>query len=167
MGERNRLFSLMYLCGAANPFSDSGSNERYLIPRLDSQIAPFYMYYERAPNNDRLDSVSPKERIFDKTTAEQYNMKDDEFEWDDTKATANYDKHGVSFEMARMVFKDAFSIDQLDDRFGYDEDRYRIIGIVENHLLVVSYTMRDEVTRIINARRAEPHERRQYYEENS
>jgi uncharacterized protein len=39
-------------------------------------------------------------------------MGDDAFEWDDAKAAANYAKHGVTFDAARDVFKDAFAIEQ-------------------------------------------------------
>jgi uncharacterized protein len=38
--------------------------------------------------------------------------------------------------------------------------------MVEDRLLVVVHTLRDEKVRIISAREAEPHERRQYHEEN-
>lgn len=68
--------------------------------------------------------------------------------------------------MARDVFKDSFAIEWLDDRENYGEDRYVIIGIVNNRLLFVAYTMRGEAIRIISARGAEPHERRRYHEEN-
>ena len=69
--------------------------------------------------------------------------------------------------MARDVFKDPFAVEWLDDREDYGEDRYVIIGMVKNHLLFVAYTLRGEAIRIISARGAEPHERRQYHEENS
>ena len=68
--------------------------------------------------------------------------------------------------MARDVFKDPFAIEWLDDRQDYSEDRYVIIGMVDNQLLYVAYTMRGEAIRIISARGAEPHERRQYHEDN-
>jgi uncharacterized protein len=41
-----------------------------------------------------------------------------------------------------------------------------MIGMVENRLLFVGYTMRDERIRIISARKAEPYERRKYHDEN-
>lgn len=94
-------------------------------------------------------------------------MNDDDFEWDDQKAADNYARHGVSFEAARDVFKDPFAIDRLDDRVTYPEDRYAIIGTVEDRLLFVAYAMRNGVIRIISARGAEPHERRQYHEDNA
>ena len=94
-------------------------------------------------------------------------MKEPEFEWDAIKAARNESDHGVTFEMARDVFKDPFAVEWLDDREDYGEDRYVIIGVVKNHLLFVAYTLRGEAIRIISARGAEPHERRQYHEENS
>ena len=94
-------------------------------------------------------------------------MQDDDFEWDDRKATANARKHAVTFEMARDVFKDPFAIDELDDRADFGEVRFATTGMVEGHLLFVAYTMRGERIRIISARGAEPHEQRRYHEENS
>jgi uncharacterized DUF497 family protein len=87
-----------------------------------------------------------------------------EFEWDAAKAARNQFDHGVT--LARDVFKDPFAIEGLDDREYYGEDRYVIIGMVDNRLLYVAYAMRGEVIRIISARGAEPHERRQYHEDN-
>jgi uncharacterized DUF497 family protein len=91
-----------------------------------------------------------------------------EFEWDEAKNTTNIAKHGVEFAAAQDVFKDAFAIERLDDRFDYGEDRHVIIGMVEGRLLTVVYTMRsDDIVRIISARGASPVEKRQYHEENS
>jgi hypothetical protein len=87
-----------------------------------------------------------------------------EFEWDPEKAAANEAAHGVSFDIACEIFKDPFAIEWLDDRENYGEDRYVIIGMVDDHLLYVAYTLRGETIRIITARGAEPHERRQYHE---
>ena len=38
-----------------------------------------------------------------------------------------------------------------------------MLGMVGNRLLFVSYTLRVNRTRIISARKAEPHERRRYH----
>jgi hypothetical protein len=94
-------------------------------------------------------------------------MRDKSFEWDDTKAAENYAVHGVTFEAARDVFKDAFAVDWFDDRAPYGEARYATIGMVENRLLYVAYTMREDRIRIISARGAESYEKRRYHEENS
>jgi len=94
-------------------------------------------------------------------------MNDDAFEWDEIKAAKNYAAHGVSFEAARDAFKDPFAIEWLDKREPYGEDRFVIIGMADDRLLYVAYTMRGDVIRIISARGAEPYEKRQYHEENS
>jgi uncharacterized DUF497 family protein len=99
-------------------------------------------------------------------TAKQYHMQDDAFEWDDTKASLNWRNHGVSFEAARDAFRDAFAIEWQDDRHGDAEDRFDLVGMVENRLLFVVYTTRGQRIRIISAREAEPRERRRYHNEN-
>ena len=51
--------------------------------------------------------------------------------------------------------------DETDDG---DEMRYKVTGMVDGRLLVVAYTIRGEVYRIISARLADRHERRDYHE---
>jgi uncharacterized DUF497 family protein len=92
-------------------------------------------------------------------------MRNDDFEWDDAKAEANYARHSITFAMASDVFDDPFAILELDDS-QHDEDRYSVIGMVENRLLFVAYALRGDRIRIISARLAEPYERRQYHEKN-
>lgn len=93
-------------------------------------------------------------------------MDDGQFRWDDAKAAENEAKHGVTFEMARDVFRDPFAPEWLDASKNYGEDRFVTIGMVEGRLLTVVFTLRGETIRIISARRAEPYERRRYHEEN-
>jgi uncharacterized DUF497 family protein len=91
-----------------------------------------------------------------------------EFEWHETKAEANLIAHGVSFELAKTVFKDPFAIERLDDREPYGEDRYVIIGIAEgNVVLYLAYTEREHRIRIISARRATQYEQDDYFRQNS
>lgn len=94
-------------------------------------------------------------------------MNNGEFEWDDAKGAQNEADHGVSFEAAKLVFRDPFAIERRDDREDYGEDRYVVIGMVESRLLYVAYTLRNGSIRIISARGAEPHERRRYHEDNA
>jgi uncharacterized DUF497 family protein len=93
-------------------------------------------------------------------------MQDDDFEWDDAKAAQNLADHGVSFEAARLAFDDPFADERKDPRQNYGEDRFILLGMVQERLLVVAFTMRGERRRMISARCAEPHERRRYHEEN-
>jgi hypothetical protein len=94
-------------------------------------------------------------------------MRDDEFEWDDDKAAQNLATHGISFEVARLAFDDIFGVERIDRRRRYGEDRFILLGMVQERLLAVAYTMRGDRVRIISARYAEPRERRRYHEENS
>lgn len=93
-------------------------------------------------------------------------MESERFSWHDRKAATNARDHGVTFEAACDVFNDPFAVEWADEREQYNEDRYIILGMVENRLLYVAYTMRRDKIRIISARKAEPHERRLYHEEN-
>lgn len=91
---------------------------------------------------------------------------DDGFEWDDAKASLNWKKHGVTFEMARNAFHNAFAIEWLDDVQDAAEPRFVLLGMVEHRLPFVAYTMREDRIRIVSARKGEPHERRRYHDEN-
>ena len=69
-------------------------------------------------------------------------MKDDDFEWDDAKAAQNWANHGVSFETARLAFDDPFAVVREDQRRDYGEDRYVLVGMVQDHLLAVVHAQR-------------------------
>ncbi len=91
-----------------------------------------------------------------------------EFEWNDAKAEVNLLNHGVSFQLAKTVFKDVFAIERLDDREDYGEKRFVIIGMAAGgNLLFVAYTAREGSIRIISARRVTQHEPDDYYRHNS
>ena len=84
-----------------------------------------------------------------------------EFEWDDRKAAQNLAKHHVDFKDASHVFFDPNRID--DEDLMPDEDRYRVIGMVNGRILFVVYTWRGNRIRLISARKATRYEREQYY----
>jgi uncharacterized DUF497 family protein len=91
-----------------------------------------------------------------------------EFEWHDAKAEANWQAHGVSFDLAKTVFKDPFAVERLDDREDYGEERFVLIGMAEgNVVLFVAYTEREGRMRIISARRATQNEQDDYFEQSS
>ena len=92
-------------------------------------------------------------------------MKSDDFEWDDAKAASNRRHHKITFEQARDVPADPFIIEWIDEGQDEHEQRFSALGMVENRLLFVAYTMSGNAIRIISARRAEPFERRRYHEE--
>ena len=92
-----------------------------------------------------------------------YELGEYKFEWDSTKARINKRKHGISFETAARVFLDSNSLDEFDEIHSDDEERYKIIGKVQE-ILVVIYTERGDRNRIISARQADKHEEADYYE---
>ena len=89
------------------------------------------------------------------------------FQWDGEKAATNLAKHGVSFDVAREVFRDPFAFESLDNRQDYGEERFNIIGVASGRLIFVVYTMRGDEIRIISARGAEPYESRRYHDTDS
>jgi uncharacterized protein len=93
-------------------------------------------------------------------------MNDGEFEWDDSKATTNLLKHGISFDVAKFIFEDPNAIDEDDFSSDVTELRFSTLGSVDGRLLYVIATLRGDIIRIISARRAEAFERRKYYEQN-
>lgn len=87
------------------------------------------------------------------------------FEWDENKASRNFLKHGVSFEEAGTVFDDPLYIDFYDPDHSENEQRYLIVGESNRgRLLIVSYTERDDLIRIISAREVTGVEREAYEE---
>jgi uncharacterized protein len=83
-----------------------------------------------------------------------------DFEWDDEKAAANVEKHGVSFPEAATVFADPLAV-YLDD--GSETDRVVVIGTsIQERVLFVVHVERGHRDRIISARKATIPERDVY-----
>jgi uncharacterized DUF497 family protein len=88
------------------------------------------------------------------------------FSWDPKKAASNLSKHGVSFEEASTVFRDALSATGSDPDHPLGEHRFVTFGIsTQNRLLVVAHTDEGDSIRIISARLMTRQERK-IYEEN-
>jgi uncharacterized DUF497 family protein len=88
-----------------------------------------------------------------------------EFEWDEEKAASNKKKHGVDFEEAASVFADQLAAIFDEEAHSSEELREIIVGhSSKNRLLLVSFTERAGVIRIISARRATKQERKDYEE---
>jgi uncharacterized protein len=68
--------------------------------------------------------------------------------------------------MARAAFDDAFAVEWQGDAQDAAELLVAMLGMVEHRLLFLAYTPRGNRIRIVSARRAEPHERRRYHDEN-
>ena len=86
-----------------------------------------------------------------------------QFEWNGRKAQTNKKKHGVTFEEASTIFGDLLSITIIDLAHSIGEDRFITIGrSINEKLIVVVHTDRDDIVRIISARKAAKNEKRQY-----
>ena len=88
------------------------------------------------------------------------------FEWDETKAQINLEKHGVTFAEAATVFSDEDAILFDDPDHSEEEDCFILLGFsVRSNLLIVCHCYRGEndTIRIISARKATRNEQ-QYVE---
>ena len=85
-----------------------------------------------------------------------------QIEYDPDKAAENAARHGVSFSDAEGVFFDPLAI-SVEDPDAVGEARFVAIGQGRTgHLLVIVFTERDGVHRLISARRATRRERTGY-----
>ena len=85
------------------------------------------------------------------------------YTWDPEKNRRNKLKHRVAFEDAIGIF-DGPTIEWIDDRLDYGEERLNAIGLLGPNVIVVTYVEKnDEERRIISARAATGKEARDYF----
>jgi len=97
------------------------------------------------------------------------------FEWDERKNHENQRKHGISFDLAVLVFADEHRLIGLDRVDETGEQRWHAVGAIstepgEGLLVVVVHVYREsengeEIIRIISARPAEKRDVRRYQEQ--
>ncbi len=88
-----------------------------------------------------------------------------DFDWDEDKAAANVRKHGISFEEAKTVFGDPFSVTIDDPAHSANEYRFVDIGTSgSGMILAVAYAERGRMIRLISCRKATRVERKIYEE---
>jgi uncharacterized protein len=86
------------------------------------------------------------------------------FTWVPKKNRINVRRHGIAFRDAARIFEGP-TVERIDDRFDYGETRVYAIGLVNGIEITVIYTdCSDDERRLIAAWRAEPHERRYYWQ---
>lgn len=91
------------------------------------------------------------------------------FEWDAEKNRINRKKHGVSFEIAALVFDDPYALTQPDIARSEEERLITLGAIGPGSILFVVHANyegaeKEEVIRIISARPATSRERKSYEE---
>jgi hypothetical protein len=87
------------------------------------------------------------------------------FEWDENKNIVNIKKHGIGFAEASSVFYDDNAILFDDPDHSDDEERFLLIGMsISTRVLIVShcYRSKEDVIRIISARKATKSEANYY-----
>ena len=73
------------------------------------------------------------------------------FEWDQEKNELNQKKHSISFEEAQFAFSDANRIIAKDLEHSEKEERYYCFGKIEESIVTVRFTYRNNKIRIIGA----------------
>lgn len=82
--------------------------------------------------------------------------------WDSAKAKTNRLKHGIYFSEVEPVFYDPRAI-SFEDPDSTEEVPYVVIGLDSlGRVIVAVYTYRDNVIRLISARKASKAERKNY-----
>lgn len=87
------------------------------------------------------------------------------FEWDPLKNTLNQRAHGIAFEEARTVFYDENARLIPDPKHSDNEERFIMLGFSSKaNLLIVChcYRQKDEIIRLISARKADRDESKLY-----
>ena len=86
-----------------------------------------------------------------------------EFEWDKNKNQTNIRVHEIDFIDAWRIFESPMLI-KTDTRKDYGEKRFVGLGQFDGAVVVVVFTKRGNVTRVISIRRANRNERKIYQE---
>ena len=84
------------------------------------------------------------------------------YEWDDRKNKACIANRNIDFSLVVSAFDDPDRIIELDDRKDYGEERWRLLGMIDNRLYHVVFTFRSTRTSIISARKANSREVKRY-----
>lgn len=90
------------------------------------------------------------------------------YTWDEKKNRRNLKLHGIAFKDAIRIFEGP-TVETIDTRFDYGEDRIYVIGLVNGLEITLIYVDKENdkqnnERRIISAWRSEPHERRRYWQ---
>ena len=73
------------------------------------------------------------------------------FEWDADKEQDNFRKHGIKFIEAARVFADPNRFLDFDAKHSSHEERWLCVGMVDDRVMTVRYTLRGSRIRIIGA----------------
>ena len=89
-------------------------------------------------------------------------MVSEKFEWDEIKRKSNIAKHSIDFIDAVKIFDDTHRIERPIIK--NNEQRVQTIGLMDDIVIFVVYTIRNSKIRIISARCANKIEREAYFD---
>ncbi len=78
-------------------------------------------------------------------------MKSAQFEWGGEKDRENKEKHNVPFSLAQYAFLDPKRIIAEDIKHSDEEKRFYCIGRVDEEIMTVRFTYRENIIRIFGA----------------
>jgi uncharacterized DUF497 family protein len=84
-----------------------------------------------------------------------------QIEFDSDKRDTTLTERGLDFARAAEVFAQAVATAK-DERFVYGEDRFTTFGLLDGRLVVVAWTLRGAVRRIISMRKANEREQSRF-----
>lgn len=83
--------------------------------------------------------------------------------YDEVKRLATIRERGLDFDDAPKVFEQV-NFSDPDNRFDYGETRQVTLGLLDEDIVIVVWTEREDNRRIISMRKANVYERRRYSE---
>ena len=83
------------------------------------------------------------------------------FEFDNNKSQKNKEKHGISFDEAKLLWQDKNSL-VVPAKIVENEDRFALIARLNSKCYVAIFTFRKNNYRIISVRRCRKNEEQKY-----
>ncbi len=84
-----------------------------------------------------------------------------DIEYDPAKRDLTFDERGLDMARAAEVFADPH-LTFPDIRFEYGEERFIMIGLLDERMVILAWTPRGEACRIISMRKANEREKERY-----
>ncbi|KLU21076.1 hypothetical protein EOS_38070 [Caballeronia mineralivorans PML1(12)] len=81
--------------------------------------------------------------------------------FDPAKRSRTFDERGLAFEDAALVFEGR-TLDMVDDRFDYPEERIITVGHLADRMVIVVWTQRGEARHVISMRKANEREKKRF-----
>lgn len=88
------------------------------------------------------------------------------FEYDENKSISNKEKHGIDFKEAQKLWENP-QAQIAYERSVDEEDRFSIVGYIDEKCFIAIFTVRDMYIRIISVRRCRTNEKRRFQNENN